>query len=115
MDTKLYVGNLSYNTTEDALREHFAQAGTVTSVALIKDRATGRSKGFAFVEMSSQSEAEEAIKKLNGTRLDNREIRVDKARPTEERAPSSYNDRSRKSNYQDRDRRDNKKNSPRRY
>ena len=57
MDTKLYVGNLSYETTEDDLRSLFSNAGTVISVALIKDRDTGRSKGFAFVEMSSQSEA----------------------------------------------------------
>jgi cold-inducible RNA-binding protein len=114
MDTKLYVGNLSYDTSEESLRTHFAQAGTVTSVTLIKDRATGRSKGFAFVEMSSQSEAEEAIKTLNGTRLDNREIKVDKARPPEERTPSSYDDRSRKSSYRDHDRRD-KKGGQRRY
>lgn len=85
MDTKLYVGNLSYDTTEEDLRTLFSEAGTVTSVALIKDRDSGRSKGFAFVEMSSQSEAEEAIKMFNGRSVDNRELKVNIARPKEER------------------------------
>ncbi len=105
MDVKLYVGNLSYNTTEEDLRTLFSGAGTVTSVALIKDRATGHSKGFAFIEMSSQSEAEEAIKSFNGASLGNREIKVNKARPPEERSSSGYNNRSGKKNYQDRNRR----------
>ncbi|KAF0107296.1 MAG: RNA-binding protein [Anaerolineaceae bacterium] len=65
MQTKIYVGNLSYNTSEDDLRTLFTQAGTVTSVALIKDRDTGQSKGFAFIEMSSQAEAEKAIQTFN--------------------------------------------------
>ena len=69
METKIYVGNLSYDTTEDDLRTLFAQAGTVASVALIKDRDTGQSKGFAFVEMSNQSEAEKAIQTFNGYTL----------------------------------------------
>ncbi|MEJ2601232.1 MAG: RNA-binding protein [Anaerolineales bacterium] len=90
METKLYVGNLSYQTTEDDLRELFAQAGTVTSVALIKDRATGRSKGFAFVEMSSQSEVEEAIRMFNGYTLDDRQLNVNIARPREERNRGGY-------------------------
>jgi RNA recognition motif-containing protein len=89
MDAKLYVGNLSYETTEEDLRELFTGAGVVTSVALIKDRDTGRSKGFAFVEMSSQSEAEEAIKLFNGKTLGNREIKVNIARPKEERPGGS--------------------------
>lgn len=105
MDVKLYVGNLSFNTTEEDLRAHFSGAGTVTSVTLIKDRATGQSKGFAFVEMSSQSEAEAAIKSLNSTSLDNRNIKVDKARPPEDRPSSGYNNRSDKKYYQDRNRR----------
>jgi RNA recognition motif-containing protein len=84
MDVKLYVGNLSFSTTEDELRTLFAQAGTVTSVALIKDRDTGTSKGFAFVEMSAQVGAENAIKMFNGYSLGNREIRVSPARPREE-------------------------------
>lgn len=85
MDVKLYVGNLSYSTTEDDLRTLFAQAGTVTSVALIKDRDTGRSKGFAFVEMGSQAEAEKAISMFNAYSLQNRELTVNMARPREER------------------------------
>lgn len=85
MQTKLYVGNLSYETTEDELRTLFTQAGNVTSVALIKDRDTGRSKGFAFVEMSNQSEAEKAIQMFNGYSLSNRALKVNAARPREER------------------------------
>lgn len=86
MQTKLYVGNLSYDTTEDELRDLFTQAGTVTSVALIKDRDTGRSKGFAFVEMSNQAEAEKAIQTFNGYTLANRPLKVNAARPKEERS-----------------------------
>ena len=84
MDSKLYVGNLSYSTTEDELRKMFAQAGTVTTVTVIKDRDTGYSKGFAFVEMSAQSEAENAIRLFNGKAVGNREIKVNIARPKEE-------------------------------
>ncbi len=90
MEKKLYVGNLSYATTEDELRTLFAQAGTVESVALIKDRDTGSSKGFAFVEMSSQSEAEKAISMFNGYSLADRALKVNMARPREERG---YGDR----------------------
>lgn len=90
MNAKLYVGNLSYNTTEEGLRTLFSQAGTVTSVDLIKDRDTGSSKGFAFVEMSSQSESEQAIKTLNGYMLDNRPIKVNVAKPREERPKNNY-------------------------
>ena len=86
MENKIYVGNLSYDTTEDDLRTLFAQAGTVTSVALIKDRDTGQSKGFAFVEMSNQSEAEKAIQTFNGYTLANRPLKVNLARPREERS-----------------------------
>lgn len=85
MDAKLYVGNLSYNTTEESLRAAFSQAGTVVSVDMIKDRDTGRLKGFAFVTMSNQAEAENAIKLLNEKMVDNRAIRVNIARPREER------------------------------
>jgi len=95
MDTKLYVGNLSYETTEEDLKSLFSDAGTVVSVALIKDRNTGRSKGFAFVEMSSQSEAEEAIKNLNAKVVGNREIKVNKARPPEEKKRSGSKDYNR--------------------
>ena len=86
METKLYVGNLSYETTEDELRTLFAQAGTVSEVALIKDRDTGRSKGFAFVTMSSQDEATKAIQQFNGKSMGNRQLTVNAARPREERS-----------------------------
>lgn len=85
MDTKLYVGNLSYKTTEDDLRTLFSDSGTVISIALIKDRATGRSKGFAFVELSSQSEAEQAKKDLDGKMVGDREIKVNNAKPPKEK------------------------------
>jgi len=85
MENKLYVGNLSYDTTEDDLRSLFATAGTITSVNLIKDRDSGRSKGFAFVEMSSQAEAEKAISMFNGQPLKERELTVNVARPRKER------------------------------
>ena len=85
MESKLYIGNLSYSTTEEDLRNLFFQAGTVASVALIKDRESGRSKGFAFVEMSSQAEAENAIRMFNGHNMGDRELRVSLARPREER------------------------------
>lgn len=83
MEVKLYVGNLSYETTEDELRSLFTQVGTVNDVALIKDRDTGSSKGFAFVTMSSQDEANKAIQQFNGRSLGNRELKVNAARPRE--------------------------------
>jgi RNA recognition motif-containing protein len=85
METKLYVGNLSYSASEEELKDLFAQAGEVSSVTLIKDRDTGRSRGFAFVEMSSQVEAENAISMFNGYTMDNRQLTVNIARPREER------------------------------
>ncbi len=95
METKLYVGNLSYNTTEDNLRTAFTQAGTVVSVDMIKDRYTGQMKGFAFVTMNSAEEAQAAIKLMNEKSLDNRVIKVNVARPREERPQqrNSYNRR----------------------
>ena len=88
MESKLYVGNLSYSTTEDDLRSLFFQAGTVVSIALINDRETGRPKGFAFVEMSNQAEAQKAISMFNGYNMANRELRVNMAQPREERGGS---------------------------
>ncbi len=85
MEVKLYVGNLPFDTTEQTIREMFAQAGTVVSVALIKDRSTGQSKGFAFVEMSTQKEAQTAISTLNGRVIGDRQLAVSIARPREER------------------------------
>jgi RNA recognition motif-containing protein len=86
MEVKLYVGNLPYDTTEEDLRTLFAQAGTVASVAVIRDRDTGRSKGFGFVEMGSQAEAQNAITKFNSYRLGERTLTVNPARPREERS-----------------------------
>ncbi|MBN2146817.1 MAG: RNA-binding protein [Anaerolineales bacterium] len=85
MESKLYVGNLAYSTTEEELRELFGQAGSVVSVDLIKDRATGRSKGFAFVEMSSQADAQKAISMFHGSLFNDRALTVNIARPREER------------------------------
>ena len=86
MEAKLYVGNLSYQTTEQSLRELFMQAGNVNSVALIKEPGTQRSKGFAFVEMSSATEVQKAISMFNGYTLDERQLTVNVARPREERS-----------------------------
>lgn len=86
METKLYVGNLSYDATEEELKTLFSQAGVVQSVAIIKDRETGRSKGFAFIEMSNQAEAQAAISQLNGKPYRDRALTVNIARPREERS-----------------------------
>jgi RNA recognition motif-containing protein len=94
MDVKLYVGNLSHTTTEDDLRTLFAKAGQVTSVAVITDRATGDSRGFAFVEMRTKAEAEKAISMFDSTSLNDRDLKVNLARPRENR-PSGFNQRSR--------------------
>jgi RNA recognition motif-containing protein len=82
---KLYVGGLAYATTEASLRAAFEQAGTVTSAAVIMDRATGQSKGFGFVEMSTPEEAQAAIEMWNGKELDGRTLKVNEARPQEPR------------------------------
>jgi RNA recognition motif-containing protein len=95
METKLYVGNLSYNTTEDGLRTAFAQTGTVVSVDIIKDRDSGRMKGFAFVTMNSDEDAQNAIKILNEKMLDDRAIKVNIAKPREERPQRSNYGRGR--------------------
>jgi RNA recognition motif-containing protein len=81
----LYVGNLSYETSEDTLRTLFAEYGQIESVNLITDRYTGRSRGFAFVEMSTEQAAEQAMSGLNGKQVDEREIKVDKAKPRPKR------------------------------
>jgi cold-inducible RNA-binding protein len=92
METKLYVGNLSYETTAEDLQTLFTQAGTVESVDLIKDRASGRSKGFAFVVMGNQSELEKAIQMFNSYNLGQRQLTVNIARPREERSQTGYGD-----------------------
>jgi RNA recognition motif-containing protein len=95
METKLYVGNLSYDTTEEGLRTAFAKAGSVVSIDMIRDRDTGQLKGFAFVTMNNQEEAQNAIKILNEKMLDDRALRVNLARPREERPQRSSYDRRR--------------------
>ena len=85
MASKLFVGSLGYSVTEDQLRELFTAAGTVTSVAVITDRDTNQSKGFGFVEMSTDAEAQTAIKTLNGKDLEGRSISVSEARPKTDR------------------------------
>jgi RNA recognition motif-containing protein len=91
MGRKLYVGNLPYSATEQSLREAFAASGTVDSVSLITDRDTGQSKGFAFVEMSSDREAQAATDAMNGTMLDGRQIKVNEAKPRENRGGGGGN------------------------
>jgi len=85
MDVKLYVGNLAKSTTEDELKTLFMQAGAVSLVEVIKDRISGESKGFAFITMSEQSEAEKAISMFNAYSLADRELKVNVAKPREER------------------------------
>lgn len=89
MATKLFVGSLSWGVNDDMLKEFFSAAGTVVSARVITDRETNRSKGFGFVEMSSDEEAKKAIDELNQKELDGRAINVSEARPREERP--SYN------------------------
>jgi len=83
MSMKLYVGNLSFNTSTQDLEEIFGEIGTVESANLIEDRETGRSRGFAFVEMSSKEEGERAIAELNGKEFDGRELKINEAKPRE--------------------------------
>ncbi len=86
MSMKLYVGGLAYSTTEDELKALFAESGEVTSVAIIKDRDTGQSKGFGFVEMKEDKDGQAAIKELNGKDVGGRSIVVNQARPQENRS-----------------------------
>ncbi len=90
---KLYVGGLPYSVTDDRLQEIFTPHGTVESARVITDRMTGRSRGFGFVEMSSQAEAEEATKNLNGTDLEGRSLTVNEAKPQEQRSGGGGGDR----------------------
>ena len=85
MTQRVYVGNLSYSTTEDALRTLFAEYGEIESINMITDRDTGRPKGFAFVEMATEEAAQKSISSLNGKLVDEREIKVDRAKPQADR------------------------------
>jgi RNA recognition motif-containing protein len=85
MSTKLYVGNLAFQTTSQDLEQLFGQAGTVQSASVVEDRDTGRSRGFAFVEMSSESEAISAIEQFNGKEVGGRALKVNEAKPRENR------------------------------
>jgi len=85
MSTKLYVGNLAFQTTSQELEELFAQVGTVASASVVEDRDTGRSRGFAFVEMSTKEEAAAAIEQLNGREVGGRALKVNEAKPRENR------------------------------
>src|SRR5215210_180967 len=85
MSMKLYVGNLSFQTSSEDLQELFAQAGTVESASVVEDRETGRSRGFGFVEMASKEEGEKAIEQFNGKELNGRNLNVNEARPREDR------------------------------
>ncbi|PIU73673.1 RNA-binding protein [Candidatus Shapirobacteria bacterium CG06_land_8_20_14_3_00_40_12] len=91
MNKKLYVGGLSYQTTDDTLSASFAQAGTVVSAVVIKDKFSGQSKGFGFVEMSTEEEATAAIAMWDGKELDGRTVKVNEARPLEDRPPRRDN------------------------
>src|SRR5262245_1324217 len=85
MSTKLYVGNLSFNTSTQDLEAMFGEVGTVTSANIVEDRETGRSRGFAFVEMSSKEEAQNAISSFDGKEVDGRNLKVNEAKPREDR------------------------------
>src|SRR5262245_53382036 len=95
MNNKLYVGNLSYSTTEDTLRELFSQAGNIRSVSVMMDRVTNRPRGFAFVEMETPNEALKAIQLCNGQEVDGRNIKVNEAKPPEQRSNGDYGNRDR--------------------
>lgn len=97
MNKKLYVGNLSYETTEDELQKLFVEVGPVVSVTIITDRASGRSKGFGFVEMETEQAAQEAIERLNDYELNQRTLTVSEARPPRERSSGGGGGRGRSS------------------
>lgn len=93
MSNKLYVGNLSFRVTSEDLHEHFAAAGNVESANVVFDRETGRSRGFGFVEMTSEDDANNAIAQFNGTEYDGRNMVVNEARPREDRSGGGGNRR----------------------
>jgi len=89
-NSKLYVGNLSFKTSEDDLRSHFGQYGSVTDVYVAMDKMTGRPRGFAFVTMGTEEEAKQAAEKINGTELGGRQLTVNEARPKEDRPGGGF-------------------------
>jgi cold-inducible RNA-binding protein len=94
MSTRLYVGNISFKATEDDVKDLFSQAGEVVSVKLIKDASTGRARGFGFVEMSTNEEAQKAVSQLNGNNFMERSIVVNEAKPQEKRERGPYREKS---------------------
>lgn len=99
MAKRLYVGNLSYNTTKAQLEEIFGKLGTVTSANLITDKFSGQSKGFAFVEMATEEEAQKAIKELHDMEVDGRKMVVNEARPQEDRNSGGFSGGPRRDNF----------------
>lgn len=93
MATRLYVGNLAWTTTDESLRDAFSQAGNVESASVIRDKMTGRSRGFGFVDMADDEGAQSAITMWNDKELDGRQLRVNEARPREERSERNFGDR----------------------
>ncbi len=90
MNSKLYVGNISFTTSDDELGDFFSEVGNVESVKIIEDYETGHSRGFGFVQMYSEKEAEKAIEQLDGAELDGRELKVNEARPREKRGGGNF-------------------------
>lgn len=101
MAKKLFVGNIPYTATDDELKQLFSEAGTVESATIVTDKFSGRSRGFGFVEMSSDDEAQKAVEALNGRKLGDRAITVNEARPMTERKPGGFS-RDRQSRGMDR-------------
>ena len=97
MSTKLYVGNLAFQTTTQELEQLFGQAGTVQSASVVEDRDTGRSRGFEFIEMSSEAEANSAIEQFNGKEVGGRALKVNEAKPREDRGGGNGGRRSERS------------------
>lgn len=87
MSKRLYVGNLSYDTTDESLKSAFSQAGDVTKAEVLKDKMSGRSRGFGFVEMTNDEDADKAVEMLNGQEIDGRKVVVNEARPMTDRPP----------------------------
>lgn len=98
MAKKLFVGSLSWNTTDESLQQFFSQAGQVVSAKVITDRESGRSRGFGFVEMSTDEEAQKAVQELNDKELDGRTIKVNEARPMEDRPRRDFGPRNNRGN-----------------